>query len=188
MYRELNDITLFDLLKDGDEAAFNEIYHRYQGLLYVYACRITREENEAEDIVQEIFISLWDRRASLTLRGSLALYLYSAVRYKFFDRLDKQQVRSDYRDAFLRFIRQGEYFTDLYIRERELAQLIEKEVRSLPAKMQEVFHLSRTAHLTHKEIALRLGISEKTVKNQVNNALKILKSRIGWFSWFLFLH
>jgi len=187
MYRHLNDITLFHLLADGDEAAFNEIYQRFHGLLYVYACRITREESEAEDIVQELFISLWDRRSSLDVKGSPAGFLYSAVRYKFFDRLDKQRVRKGYQDAFRHFLEQGEYLTDQYVRERELAQLIEKEIRSLPSKMQEIFHLSRKDHLSHKEIAARLGLSEKTVKNQVNNARKILRTRIGWLAWVIYL-
>ncbi|NII23446.1 RNA polymerase sigma-70 factor [Pseudoflavitalea sp. X16] len=179
MYEELSDMELVQLLKSNDEAAFNEIYKRFQGLLYVYACRITREENEAEDIVQEVFIYLWDKRTTLMLTDSLAGWLYQAVRYRFFDRLDRRKVRTDHQASLQDFLDQGAYCPDEYLRERELAQLIEKGIAALPAKMQEIFALSRKEQLSHKEIASRLHLSEKTVKNQVHNALRILKTRIS---------
>jgi len=178
MYDTLSDIELVQLLKSNDEAAFNEIYKRFQGLLYVYACRVTHEENEAEDIVQEVFIYLWDKRASLAL-DTLSGWLYQAVRYRFFDRLDRRKVRADHRSSLQSFLDQGGYCPDEYVRERELIQLIEKGVAALPSKMQEIFALSRKDQLSHKEIASLLNISEKTVKNQVHNALRILKTRVG---------
>ena len=179
MYHDLNDMELLHLLKGSDEAAFNEIYNRFQGLLYVYACRIVKEAHEAEDIVQEVFIYLWDKRASLVCENSLAAWLYSAVRYKFFDRLDHQKVRTGYLQSLQKFIDQEDYCTDHYIRERELTNLIEKGIAALPSKMQEIFALSRKEDLTHKEIAIQLNLTEKTAKNQVHNALKILRTRIG---------
>jgi RNA polymerase sigma-70 factor (family 1) len=187
MYHELNDMELLQLLKGGDEVAFNEIYNRYQALLYVYACRIVKEEQEAEDMVQEVFIYLWDKRFSLVCKSSLSAYLYSAVRYKFFDRLDRQKIRTDYRESLQKFLDEEDYCTDHYIRERELARLIEEGIAALPSKMQEIFALSRKDELTHKEIATQLNLSEKTVKNQVHNALKILRTRIGLFGWLILL-
>jgi len=180
MYNTLSDIELVQLLKSNDEAAFNEIYKRFQGLLYVYASRITREENEAEDIVQEIFIYLWDKRSTLAL-DNLSAWLYQAVRYRFFDRLDRLKVRTHHRTSLQSFLDQGNYNPDEYVRERELVQQIEKGIAALPVKMQEIFTLSRKEQLSHKEIAARLNLSEKTVKNQVHNALRILKTRIGVF-------
>lgn len=181
MYDELSDMELVHLLKSSDEAAFNEIYKRFQGLLYVYACRITHEENEAEDIVQEVFIYLWDKRTTLALLDSLSGWLYQAVRYRFFDRLDRRKVRTNYQASLQHFLDQGTYCPDEYMREKELVQLIEKGIAALPSKMQEIFALSRKEQLSHKEIASQLSISEKTVKNQVHNALRILKTRIGMF-------
>ena len=181
-------MNLVLLLKSNDEAAFNEIYKRFQGLLYVYACRITHEENEAEDIVQDIFIYLWDKRATLQIIDSLPGWLYQAVRYRFFDRLDRRKVRTDHLASLQNFLDQGTYTPDEYVRERELAQLIEQGIAALPAKMQEIFALSRKEQLSHKEIAARLHISEKTVKNQVHNALRMLKTRIGMlFSLIIFM-
>lgn len=186
MHDKLSDPELVQLLKSNDEAAFNEIYRRFGGLLYVYACRVTREENEAEDIVQEVFIYLWDKRTHLHI-DSLSAWLYQAVRYRFFDSLDRRKVRTDHREALQQFLDQGAYTIDDYIREKELIQLVEKGIAALPSKMQEIFSLSRKEQLSHKEIASRLKISEKTVKNQVHNALRILKARIGMlFSLMIF--
>ena len=187
MYSQLPDIELMQLLKSNDEAAFNEIYSRFHGLLFVYASRITRENEEAADLVQEVFISLWDRRHALEITSSLQGWLYTAVRFGFFNRLDKKKVQSQHQRSLQHFIEEGDYCTDEYIREKELAMLIEKGITALPAKMQEIFTLSRKEELSHREIASRLHLTEKTVKNQVHNALRILRSKLGLFGYLLFI-
>ncbi|NQX37619.1 RNA polymerase sigma-70 factor, Bacteroides expansion family 1 [Pedobacter steynii] len=186
-YHSLTDFELTKLLISGDSDAFIEIYNRFQALMYVYACKITMDKEEAEDIVQEVFIYLWDKRTTVILRSSLSSYLYSAVRYKFFNLLDHQKVRKDYRLSFQNFLDQGEYITDNYIREKEFSQLIEKEIAALPDKMREIFELSRKQNLSRKEISEKLNVSEKTVKNQINNALKILRGKLGFFPFLLLL-
>ncbi|MNR19522.1 ECF RNA polymerase sigma factor SigW [compost metagenome] len=180
-YSTLNDAELTTLLCQADRSAYAEIYKRYRGLLYVYACKIFKDEDEAEDVVQEIFIYLWKRKETLLLNSKLSLYLYGAVRHKFFNKLDHEKVRATYRASLSAFIDSGAYTTDDLLREKELIFLIEKEVLLLPAKMREVFELSRKGYLSHKEIAERLNISDKTVKKQMNNAIKILKAKLGPF-------
>jgi RNA polymerase sigma-70 factor (ECF subfamily) len=135
IYESLSDIEITDLLKSGDQAAFTEIYNRFKGLLYIYACKITRDDDIAEDLVQDIFIYLWDKRQTINFTSSIASYLYSAIRYKFFDLVDKQKVRADYIMTFQAFLDHGEYQTDNYISEKELAAIIEGEISKLPPKM-----------------------------------------------------
>lgn len=183
----LSDTELIELLQSGDQVAYTQIYDRYQGLLYIYTCKITKDEIEAEDIVQEVFFYLWDKRSTIVFNTSLSAYLYSAVRYKFFNLLDHKKVRSNYIDSLKEFIENGSIEADYAIREKELILLIEKEISLLPSKMREIFELSRKAQLSHKEIAKKLNISEKTVKNQVNNALKQLRVRLGMFTFLVFL-
>jgi len=178
-YSKMSDIELTTLLKRGDQFAYTEIHKRFRGLLYLYAFKLVRDEADAEDLVQEIFIYLWDKRATLNFQTALPAYLYSAVRFKFFNWLDHKKVRTAYQASFDDFTEKGEYITDLQIRENELTRLVEKEIAKLPAKMREVFELSRKSNLTQKEIAKQLNISDKTVKKQMNNALKILKVKLG---------
>lgn len=186
-YQSYTDQELILLLKNNSEPAFTEIYDRYQGLLFVYACKITKEESEAEDIVQEVLVYLWDKRHNIAFEHSLSSYLYSAVRYKFFNLLDRKKVRVDYTESLKLFIDQDSVEADHMVRERELSELIEKEIDLLPEKMREIFELSRKRHLSHREIAIKLGVSEKTVKNQVNNALKTLRIKLGLLFFLLFL-
>jgi RNA polymerase sigma-70 factor (family 1) len=186
-YSSFTDLELTNLLKSGDRTAFLEIYNRFQGLLYIYACKIIKDEEDAEDIVQEVFLYLWDKRSTIILKSSISSYLYSAVRFKFFNLLDRKKIRTDYKISFQQFLDQGEYVTDNYIREKEFSQLIEKEIAALPDKMREIFELSRKHHLSRKEIAEQLNLSEKTVKNQINNALKILRGKLGIVVFLMFL-
>lgn len=186
-YSLISDQELTVHILNHDHQAYIELYNRYHGLLYVYACKITHDELEAEDIVQEVFIYLWEKRTVIKITSSIASFLYSAVRYKFFNLLDSKKVRTDYSRSFQSFIDEGVCTTDEYVREKELAGLIEREISMLPDKMREIFELSRKEFLTHKEISKRLNISEKTVKNQINNSLKVLRARLGPFVFLYYI-
>lgn len=186
-YHSLTDFELTTLLKKGDLIAYSEIYNRFQGVLYLYACKITKNEDDAEDIVQEVFVYLWEKRFNITINSSISVYLYKAVKYKFINLLDHKKVRADYIDSFNQFLDQGSYITDHFIRQKEFSKIIEQEIAALPDKMREVFELSRKTDLSRKEIAEKLGLSEKTVKNQISNALKILRSRLTLFAFLMLL-
>ena len=176
-YKSLTDQELFILMQDGDKFAFGEIYERFNGLLYVYACKMVPDREDARDIVQEIFVYLWSN-PNIQIKSQLSAYLYTAVRYKIFDWLDKHKSRSNYLQSLGDFSRKGDYVTDNYIREREFTSLIEKEVALLPPKMRLIFEMSRMQHLTQKEIASVLQLSDKTVKKQMSNALKLLRLKL----------
>ena len=184
IYSELNDVDLASLLKLGDKEAFTQIYQRYRGLLYIYACKITHDESMAEDLVHDLFINLWDKRATINFTNSVSSYLYTSIRYKFFDLLDRQKIHTNYEASMQSFFSSGYNATDSYMAEKELAAIIEREINNLPEKMREIFLLSRVEHLSNKEIAERLNISEKTVKNQISLALKILRVKISLFAFF----
>ncbi|MNY64348.1 RNA polymerase sigma factor [compost metagenome] len=88
-------------------------------------------------------------------------------------------MESKYISSISEFAEKDNCITDHLVREKELSALIEREILALPPKMREVFELSRKGNLTHKEIAVKLNISEKTVKKQVNNSLKVLRTKLG---------
>lgn len=180
---KFTDQELATLLREGNEAAFTEIYHRYKRLLYIHAYQRLRNEQEVDDIIHELFTALWDKRESLVFKTNLAGYLYTSVRNRIIDFISHKEIETRYIASLQNFIDRGENFTDFLLRERQLNLLIEKEIALLPPRMREVFELSRGRGYSHKEIAARLEISEKTVKSQINNALKILRVKLGIFVW-----
>jgi RNA polymerase sigma-70 factor (ECF subfamily) len=101
------------------------------------------------------------------------------VRYKVFNLIDRKKVRSDYLSLLDSFIKRNEYSGEYRLRAKQMEEFIEKEIAALPQKMREVFELSRKANLNYREIAEKLNISDNTVKKQMSNALKILRSRLG---------
>lgn len=186
-YTTLSDTDLVAYLKDGDQAAFTEIYNRYKGLLYIHAYQKLRNQSEADDVVHELFAVLWTKRNDLVLKTHLSGYLYQSVRNRIIDLISHKKVASEYMVSLQHFIDHSEAETDHLLRENELAARIEKAITALPPKMRTVFELSRKANLSHKEIATKLELSEMTVKKHVNNALKILRGKFGILVYLLYI-
>lgn len=179
-YSAYTDQELMALLKDGDSMAFTEIYNRYFELLYLHALKRIKEEDESEDLIHDLFIRIWEKRAELVFNTTLSAYLYKSVKNRVINALSHQHIKTNYLDSLQEYIDAGVYCTDEAVRIRELAHQIEREISRMPKKMQEVFQLSRNANLSHKEIAERLGISDKTVKKQIGNAIRILRDNINF--------
>ena len=182
----ISDSDLLTLFKGGDQSAFKSIYERYWQLLYISACKILKDEEEAKDVVQEVFISLLSKREELEISVGISSYLYSAVRYKIFDLISRKKVRQIHLDSLESYVSVGNFSTDRALIEKEITAEIEKEIQNLPQKMKEVFELSRKEELSHKEIAEVLNISDKTVKKQISNALKLLKPKFTNYYTLLF--
>ncbi|MBS1500585.1 MAG: RNA polymerase sigma-70 factor [Bacteroidetes bacterium] len=183
----LGDVDLTDLLKSGDHAAFTEIYHRYKGLLYIFAYKRVGDREEARDIIHELFTALWEKREALNITGNLLSYLYTSVRNRIMDRVARQKVAARYLDQFQEYIDSGHSPADHLARMRNLEELIEREIAALPPKMRTVFLLSRNTELSRKEIAEQLDLSEETVKSHMHHALKTLKGRLGPLFVLLFI-
>ena len=184
---DISDHEMLSLIKEGDRNAFKSIYEKYWQLLYVAACKILKDEDEAKDVVQEVFISLLSKGSSLDIKGSVSSYLYTAVRYKVLDFISRKKVRTDYLGSLNDYVSAGNYATDRALIEKEINAEVEKEIQNLPPKMKEVFELSRKSDLSHKEIAETLNISDKTVKKQISNAIKLLKPKFGNYYMFIFM-
>ncbi|MDB5157292.1 MAG: polymerase subunit sigma-70 [Mucilaginibacter sp.] len=175
----VSDQDLVSLLQEGNEAAYVEIYNRYKWLLHTHAYRKLGDRDAANDIVQDLFTSLWSKREDVFITTTLSAYLYTAVRNRVLNIIEHRFVESKHIDSLLNYANGYTSATDHLVREKQLMAIIQKEIAELPPKMREVFELSRKSHLTHREIAQQLAISEETVKKQIKNALKILRVRLG---------
>lgn len=184
---EYTDTALVALLTKGDQLAYAELFHRYKEILYRHAYNILGDMDDAQDIIQEVFIILWQKRDTLMIKGTLSAYLYKAVRNRVFNHLSHQNVVAKYSQSITSFFKEGRCTTDEYIREKELAGIIEREIDSLPPRMREVFILRREAELSYQDIAEKLNISDKTAKLQVAKAVKILRTKIKSYTFIFFL-
>ena len=191
-YPELSDNELLALLDKDSELAFSEIYNRYWEKMYSYSIRLTKSDEESADIVQEIFISLWNRKSDLTVRGSLASYLIKSARNLSLRYIERNIHLTDFSEKLTEFIADTSQNIEESISVKELERQIELGIEKLPKKMKEVYILSRNEQLSYREISLKLNISEETVKKQIHNSLKIISSalrgKVSAATFLLFLH
>lgn len=185
-YSELPDQKLVSFLKEDNEHAFVELYERYKGVLHVHAYKKLGDFEEAKDVVQELFVNIWDKRYVLPDTTNFSGYLYRGLRNRIFNIFAHNEVKAQYATAFMNSQSEASVITDESVRANELAQQIEAAVNELPDKMREVFLLSREGQLSHKEIAERLSISEHTVKNHIKKALKSLRAKLGFAIFFFY--
>lgn len=177
-YSSHNDRQLLILIQSGDDSAFAELYERYWELIFRHILKMLGDKDDTKDLTQEIFTSLWIKSADIDPDTNIAGYLYVSARNKVINMIRHNKVKKDYLSSLSCFVLESDPSIFEQLNEKELLSAVEKEIQNLPDKMREVFELSRKKYLSHKEIALELHISDKTVKKQISNAIKILRFRL----------
>ena len=188
-YHKLNDNELTELVRKSDEQAFAEIYQRYWTIMYMHALKMLKDEEDARDVVQELFTTLWSRCQTITSSINLSGYLYTIVRNKVLDLIAQKKSRAGHLESLTLYLDEhhNEILEDLT--EREMMQALDHEISRLPGKMKVIFQMRVKEHKTYKEIAEALEISDKTVKKQVSNAIKLIKPKLNGFTgWPLLLY
>jgi len=180
-----NDIYLFDLLKQGDEGAFSKIYKLHWTELYNAAYKRLPEKEKCQDIIQNVFADLWNRKAELDLQKPLA-YLHTAVRFQVLKHLYKNSRNNSFNTVFEeRLI--SPLQTDGALLEKEVRVLIELFIKALPEKRRKIFLLHYFEGLSTAKISIQLNIAQKTVQNQLTTATHALKFRLTHLFLLLFL-
>ena len=171
-----NDKELLLTFKEGSEAAMRTIYHSYFKKLYLSAYSLLRDAQFCEDIVQEVFVSFWQKRETLEITHSLSAYLFTATRFQVLTYIRKG--KANHITLFGQLEERiwgehiwGEPLAENLLYQKELRARVAEIVESMPGKMREVYLLSRVHQLSHKEIAALLDISIRTVETQIRNAL-----------------
>jgi RNA polymerase sigma-70 factor (ECF subfamily) len=153
------------------------LYRRYWEGLFVTAAKTLRGKDEAADVVQDVFLSLWNRRKELNIQGSIAAYLHTCVRYKCINYIEKNITRRDYLLLLTEVeINNFPASAESNLVLKEMQETISKTVSKMPPKMQEVYKLSRQEHLSYKEIAEYMSISVETVKKHIQHALNLIRT------------
>jgi RNA polymerase sigma-70 factor (ECF subfamily) len=189
----LSDTEIVSAIRQGHESAFEQMFRTYYERLCHYANSLLKDEDEAEEMVQTVFLSIWEKRSELEITLSLKAYLYRAVHNHCLNKIKHYQVRETHREYSLYYQPQGYEAVTETIYGTELEERIEEAVSRLPEQCQLVFRLSRFEELKYQEIADRLGLSIKTIENQIGKALRILRSELAdylpalfWLACFVF--
>lgn len=177
--KNLKRISDDDLVKQlnqaNDNAVFVEIYHRYHAKLYSAAIKRCLSAEIAEEIVQDLFISLWTNRLTIHIHTSLSGYLFTCIRNLVLNQIQKETVRMKFHESFKRDKEDIDNSTMEGMLAKDMNQNINANLLTLPEKCRSVFELSRKYHKSNKQIACELGISEKTVENHITRAIKYLR-------------
>ena len=172
---------LLSSLQCGSHQAMEEIYQVYWEDVFDAALKKTGDEALAQDITQEIFISLWENRTSLNLTASLGAYLHGAVKYKVINYFRSGSAKAQHQNALSMLMdKQHTAAADDKLILKELHLEVDAAIALLPEKMQLVFSMSRKQEKSVKEIASELDVSAQTVKNQISAALKLLKKSLSY--------
>ncbi|MDB5156428.1 MAG: sigW 11 [Mucilaginibacter sp.] len=177
-YNKFTDHELASLLKEDDHLAYNLIFERYAGVLVAHAYRVLANQDIANDVTQDVFLALWENRHHFKLTTSLTSYLFTAVRNRVINNIAHQKVIDKYADSIVNFMDNHYPAADEQLMAKELSELIDKEIATLPSKMRNVFLLNKNEELSYKEIGQKLNISDQTAKQQVYNALKYLRLKL----------
>ncbi|MBC9915003.1 RNA polymerase sigma factor [Chitinophaga varians] len=175
----MNDTDLLLRIQCSDMKAFDLLYNQYWHPLFSFANKLLRSYDDAQDIVQTVFVSIWERRDTITIQQSLESYLFQAVRFQSIKKLESllsspeqiDRIQEDLLPVFDGILNR--------LQEQDLSRQIQKEIAGLSPRTREIFLLSRQYKLSIGEIALKLSISEQTVKNQLHIALKALRHSIA---------
>ncbi|MDX1936825.1 MAG: RNA polymerase sigma-70 factor [Flavihumibacter sp.] len=179
-YRLLADEILIKLLKADDEAAFKEIYNRYWKQLFNAAYYRLVSKEAAKEILQNLFLHIWEKRSSLTI-GNLESYLHVAVKNRVINYIESVLVQKKYQQHIKETWSNQSIETEATVQYNELYLAFQKAIQQLPPKTRDVFKMSRMEHLSVKEIAQQLNISEKAVEYHITSSLKTLRINLKDF-------
>lgn len=176
----LDEIQCINELKRGSYKAFTLIYNEYADYLFNFVQRQLHDRTAARDIVQDTFLKLWINRRQLNCFGNLKGFIFAIARYRIIDTLRRQMNQPRFEEYIEHLTDEPEDLSpeDIMMYDEFVGRLSAAKEHLTPRERQ-IYELSRDNHLTNRQIADMLGISEQTVKNHLSGALKALRAAIG---------
>ena len=164
-----------------DEKVFEQVFKTHFKALHSYAYTILKDDAIAEEMVQNVFFKLWEKKEQLDIQTSLKAYLYKAVYHESLNYLKHQKVKSVHQAYAMHSTDHTSNLAEKKLLQGELENKLQMAMNDLPEQCRTIFQLSRFDELKYREIADTLGLSVKTVENQMGKALKILRSKLVEF-------
>jgi len=176
MRKIMTDSILLTLLNEGNEGAYKQLFIKFYSPLVEYASQYISDK-DAEELVQELMVYIWENREHLAIEGSLKGYLFTATKHRCLNAIKKNQYHQRVHSLIYEKIKDQFEDPDYYLI-NELAEKIEKAISELPDNYRETFTLSRFGDRTNVQIAQELTISVKTVEYRISQSLKILRVKL----------
>ena len=170
-----------------DEAVFEQVFKTHYKNLHAYALTMLKDDDEAEEMVQQVFFKLWERAEHLSFSGSIAAYLYRAVHNESLNFLKHQKVKSAHHMHVAYSMKNKSEQVHGKMMTKELEKKFREALSELPEQCRTVFQMSRFEEMKYKEIADKLEISIKTVENHMGKALKLLRTKLVDYLPFLLI-
>lgn len=177
------DQWLLEQVKEGNTTAFETLFHRYHALLVNIAAGYLGRVEDAEEIVQDLFLQLWHNRQQLAIRGNAKYYLAVSVKNRCLNELKKHHRTLRTRLDSVTF--DPGFREEIKMESREAQVAIEQAIAALPEQCRLVFHLSRKEEMSYREISEVLSISVKTVENHMGRALKTVRTLLQQYFEYL---
>lgn len=168
-----HDRYILEEIKKGNVSPFQNIFQEYYPMLCNFAERYVLEIEIAEDVVQDIYVRLWENRENLIITAGIKAYLFQSVRNSCINYLKHDKVHKKY-ESHIKHVFSDNFYSDA-LEEEEIAFHIHQATQNLPAKCREIFEMSRLDGKSHDEISLEMGITKKTINNQLWKALKLVR-------------
>lgn len=176
---EVQERNVIPLAFYGESETFEMLFKTHFKSLYAYAFTIVRDEMVAEEMVQNVFFKIWEKKCGLNIQSSVLAYLYKSVYHESLNYLKHQKVKAAYQTHSAYQMKNQTDHALQKIMLSELEQQINKALSELPEQCRTIFQMSRFEELKYQEIADKLGLSIKTVENQIGKALKILRVKLA---------
>jgi RNA polymerase sigma-70 factor (family 1) len=185
-FNNYTDEELLNFVQNDDKSAFEEIYNRHWHKLYNIAVKVLKSQEEAEEILQDIFLKLWIRRKEIRVLN-LSHYLISSVKKKIVDSIRSKIVQEKYWNYYRQFMPQSVEETESTVVFNELNNEIQQAIQQLPEKSQQVFRLNRLEGRSISEIANFLKLSERAIEYHLTKSLKVLRTHLKDFVLFIII-
>lgn len=183
----INDTGSIQQRAESGTTIFEDVFKANFKNLHAYACTIVKDDIMAEEMVQNVFYKIWERKAHLSIQTSLIAYLYRAVYHESLNYLKHQKVKTAYQSYATARMNQQTDNAEKKVLLGELEQRLRTALQELPEQCRTIFQMSRFEELKYQEIADRLGLSIKTVENQMGKALKLMRLKLIDFLPFVIL-
>ena len=175
------EISTIEALQNGDHKAFEEVFLAYFDKVKYLLIGLLRSESDAEELAQDIFVKLWMNHTSIDPNKAFNTYLYTITRNTALNHLKHKLVEENYKNSFNNLDEEAADSSDEILFAKEISLLVEMAVCKMPVQRKKIYQMSRDKGISNNEIAEELGISKKTVENQLSLALQEIKRVISAF-------